>query len=91
MNFFFYISLYFLFLFSLIGYGTLIKSICFKNNSIDFGYLGIFGILFLTILAYIINFVSPISLIITSLTLTIGVILFSIFLKKKYIILKKIL
>jgi hypothetical protein len=89
MNFFFYISLYFLFLFSLIGYGTLIKSICFKNNSIDFGYLGIFGILFLTILAYIINFVSPISLIITSLTLTIGVILFSIFLKKKYIILKK--
>ena len=84
MNFFFYISIYFIFLFSLVGFGTLIKSSCFKKEDINFGYLGLFGILFLSIFAYLINFFSPISLIITSLTLVIGVIQFVIFLKKNY-------
>ena len=56
MSFYFFVLFYILILFSIIGYGIVFKSIFFKLENINFGYLGIFGILFLLIFTYLINF-----------------------------------
>ena len=74
MNIYFYLSYYFLLLFSIIGYGSILKFIFFKKEKINLGYLGIFGILLLTILAYSLNFFTPLSSNLNLLILIIGII-----------------
>jgi len=59
MNFFYFISFYFLFLFSIVGYGNLFKNI-FNKKENNLGYIGIYGILTLIIFTYFINFFIPI-------------------------------
>ena len=88
MNFFYFISFYFLFLFSIVGYGNLFKSIfCQKENNL--GYLGIFGILTLIIFTYFINFFIPIYSTLSLFLLVFGVCLFINFLINNFKILKK--
>ena len=72
MNFFYFISFYFLFLFSLVGYGNLFKNV-FRLKENNLGYLGIFGILTLIIFTYFTNFFIPIYPILSLFLLIIGV------------------
>ena len=87
MSFFYFISFYFLFLFSIVGYGNLFKSI-FSQKENNLGYLGIFGILTLIIFTYFINFFIPIYPI-KFILLIIGVFIYK-FLINNFKILKKI-
>ena len=75
MNLFYFISFYFLFLFSIVGYGNLFKSI-FRQKENNLGYLGIFGILTLIIFTYFINFLIPIYSTLSLFLLVFGVYLF---------------
>jgi hypothetical protein len=88
MNFFYFISFYFLFLFSIVGYGNLFKSI-FRQKENNLGYLGIFGILTLIIFTYFINFFIPIYSTLSLFMLVFGVCLFINFLTNNFKILKK--
>ena len=88
MNFFYFVSLYFLFLFSIVGYGSLFKNI-FRLKENNLGYLGIFGILTLIIFTYSINFFVPIYSILSLFLLIIGVSLFIKFLRNNFKIIKK--
>ena len=88
MNFFYFISFYFLFLFSLVGYGNLFKNI-FRLKENNLGYLGILGILTIIIFTYFINFFIPIYPILSLFLLIIGVSLFIKFLINDFKILKK--
>ena len=76
MNIYFYLSYYFLLLFAIVGYGSILKLIFFKKEKINLGYLGIFGILFLTILAYSLNFFIPLTSNFNLFILIIGIIFF---------------
>ena len=76
MSIHFYLSYYFLLLFSIIGYGSILKFTFFKKEKINLGYLGIFGILLLTILAYSLNFFIPLSSNLNLLILIMGIIFF---------------
>ena len=76
MSIYFYLSYYFLLLFSIIGYGSILKFTFFKKEKINLGYLGIFGILLLTILGYSLNFFIPLSSNLNLLILTVGIIFF---------------
>ena len=88
MNLFYFVSLYFLFLFSIVGYGSLFKNI-FRLKENNLGYLGIFGILTLIIFTYSINFFVPIYSILSLFLLIIGVSLFIKFLRNNFKIIKK--
>ena len=88
MNFFYFISFYFVFLFSIVGYGNLFKSI-FSQKENNLGYLGIFGILTLIIFTYFINFFIPIYPILSLFLLVFGVCLFINFLINNFKVLKK--
>ena len=88
MNFFYFISFYFLFLFSIVGYGNLFKSI-FSQKENNLGYLGIFGILALIIFTYFINFFIPIYSTLSLFLLVFGVCLFVNFFINNFKILKK--
>ena len=88
MNFFYFISIYFLFLFSIVGYGNLFKNI-FRQKENNLGYLGISGILTLIIFTYFINFFIPIYSILSLFLLVCGVCLFIKFLINNFKILKK--
>ena len=88
MNFFYFISFYFLFLFSIVGYGNLFKSI-FSQKENNLGYLGIFGILTLIIFTYFINFFIPIYSTLSLFLLILGITLFIKFLIDNFKILKK--
>jgi hypothetical protein len=53
---------YFTIFFSILGYGFLLSSYVFKKNelrSINYGYLGIFGILLLILISYTTNLIIP--------------------------------
>jgi hypothetical protein len=53
---------YFAIFFSILGYGFLLSSYVFKKNelrSINYGYLGIFGILLLILISYTTNLIIP--------------------------------
>ena len=76
MNIYFYLSYYFLLLFSIVGYGSIFKVIFFNKDKINLGYLGIFGILFLTILAYSLNFFIALKPNFNLVILIIGIIFF---------------
>ena len=88
MNLFFFISFYFLFLFSLVGYGNLFKNI-FRLKENNLGYLGILGILTLIIFTYFINFFIPIYPTLSLFLLIFGISLFIKFLINNFKILKK--
>jgi hypothetical protein len=89
MNIFIYISSYFLILFTILGFGDIFKKIFFKSEKIELGYLGIFGIFTLTIIAYIFNFFIPLTQKFNLLLFLIGIIFFLIFLLKNFTIYKK--
>ena len=76
MSIYFYLSSYFLLLFSIVGYGNILKLIFFKKEKINLGYLGIFGILFLIIVAYSSNFFIPLSSNFNLFILIVGLIFF---------------
>ncbi len=88
MNLFFFISFYFLFLFSIVGYGNLFKNI-FRLKENNLGYLGILGILTLIIFTYFINFFIPIYPTLSLFLLIFGIYLFTKFLINNFKILKK--
>jgi len=88
MNLFYFISFYFLFLFSIVGYGNSFKNI-FRLKENNLGYLGILGILTLIIFTYFINFFIPIYPILSLFLLIFGVSLFIKFLINDFKILKK--
>ena len=88
MNFFYFISFYFLFLFSIVGYGNLFKNI-FNKKENNLGYIGIYGILTLIIFTYFINFFIPIYSTLSLFLLVLGVCLFINFLINNFKILKK--
>lgn len=53
---------YFTIFFSILGYGFLLSSYVFKKNElkfINYGYLGIFGILFIILISYTTNLIIP--------------------------------
>ena len=89
MSIYFYLSSYFLLLFSIVGYGNFLKLIFFKKEKINLGYLGIFGILFLIIVAYSSNFFIPLSSNFNLFILIVGIIFFIKILIKSFINYKK--
>ncbi len=50
------LSYYWLIIFSIIGYGLLLKKYFIKDDNIGIGYIGIFGIFLLILISYISNF-----------------------------------
>ena len=59
MNFFFYISYYFLLLTSIIGYGYFFSNFFLKKNDSNLGYIGLYGIFLLILISYLSNFFIP--------------------------------
>lgn len=84
MNLFFYISYYFLIIFSIIGYGYCFENLFFKNKKKDLGYLGIYGIFFLIFLSYVSYFFLTHNLIFNSILFLLGLVFFILFLIKNY-------
>jgi len=85
MNIFVYFTFYFLLLFSVIGYGYLFKIIFLKQEKLNLGYCGLYGIFSLTICSYLANFFISINLYFNSLILIIGLSFFVFFLLKEFI------
>ena len=90
LNIYIYTLSYFFIVFSTIGYGFFISNIIYKNNKdINFGYFGLFGILFLITYSYSTNIFYAHSKIHNFLFLLIGFIFFLNFFIKNYKLLKK--
>jgi hypothetical protein len=89
MNIFEYGIFYFFLLFSIIGYGYTFKVFFLKKERINLGYCGLYGIFFLTILSYLVNFFLSINLYLNSLILFIGLCSFLFFLLNEFIKNKK--
>ena len=68
------ISYYWLIIFSIIGYGFLFKKILIKDDTIDIGYIGVFGIFLLILISYISHFFIPHNQIFNSIIIILGVI-----------------
>jgi hypothetical protein len=85
MNVFVYFIFYFLLLFSIIGYGYLFKVFFLKQERLNLGYCGLYGIFSLTICAYLANFFISINQYFNSLVLFIGLSFFAFFLLKEFI------
>ena len=85
MNIFVYFTFYFLLLFSVIGYGYLFKIIFLKQEKLNLGYCGLYGVFSLTICSYLANFFISINLYFNSLILIIGLSFFVFFLLKEFI------
>ena len=83
------ISYYWLIIFAIIGYGFLFKKTLIKDDTIDIGYIGIFGIFFLILISYISHFFISHNQIFNSIILILGII--NTYLNKDSDILKKIL
>ena len=84
MNVFLYFFFYFLLLFSIIGYGYLFKLFFFKQEKLNLGYCGIYGIFILTICSYLANFFISINQYFNSLILLIGISFFIFFILKEF-------
>ena len=84
MNLFLYLSFYTLILFSIVGYGNIFHNLFFKNEKINLGYLGFFGIFFLLIISYALNIFIPLSAYTNLLILLIGLISFLNFFYRKF-------
>ena len=81
------ISYYWLIIFSVLGYGLFFHKYFTKNDNIEVGYLGIYGIFFLTLISYITHFFIPHGEIFNSLILIFG--LAYLYLNKKLDFIKK--
>ena len=84
MNFFFYISFYFLLLTSIIGYGYFFANFFSKKNESNLGYIGLYGIFLLILISYVSNFFIAHSLHFNSLILLFGLGSFFLFIFKNY-------
>ena len=84
MNLFLYLSFYTLILFSIVGYGNIFHNLFFKNEKINLGYLGFFGIFFLLIISYVLNIFIPLSAYTNVLILLIGLVSFLNFFYRKF-------
>ena len=84
MNFFFYISFYFLLLTSIIGYGYFFANFFLKKNESNLGYIGLYGIFLLILISYVSNFFIAHSLHFNSLILLFGLGSFFLFIFKNY-------
>ena len=84
MNLFFYISYYFLIIFSVIGYGYCFENFFLKNKKKNLGYLGIYGLFSLIFLSYISYFFFTHNLIFNSIILLFGLFFFISFLMKNF-------
>jgi hypothetical protein len=70
------LSYYWLIIFSIVGYGLFFQKFFIKDDSIDIGYIGIFGIFFLILISYISHFFIPHKQIFNSIILFLGLIYF---------------
>ncbi len=84
MILFFYLTYYFLIVFSIIGFGYLFKFFFLKKESNNLGYFGIYGIFFLITISYLSNYLFPHNLIFNSIILFTGIVLFILYLIKNY-------
>ena len=84
---------YFTIFFSILGYGFLLSFYVFKKNElrfINYGYLGIFGILFLILISYTTNLIIPHNKIHNFFIISSGLFFFFYF-NKSYFLKKKLL
>jgi hypothetical protein len=84
---------YFAIFFSILGYGFLLSFYVFKKNElrfINYGYLGIFGILFLILISYTTNLIIPHNKIHNFFIISSGLFFFFYF-NKSYFLKKKLL
>ncbi len=87
MNLLILISTFLVILISLIGYGYIfVKLFCKKTKDINFGYLGIFGLIFSIFISYSSNFFLPHNYFFNSIYLMIGLIGFVLLLKQNSLI-----
>ena len=80
---------YWLIIFSIVGYGFFFQKFLIKDNSVDIGYIGIFGIFLLILISYISNFFIAHNQIFNSIIIISGLINFywnrnNDLIKKKY-------
>ena len=76
---------YWLITFSITGYGILFNRLFLKNLENDIGFIGIYGIFFLTLISYLSSFFYPHSELFNSVLLMIGLINFCLNINKKII------
>ena len=69
------LSYYWLITFAIIGYGLLFNRIFVKDDSVDIGYIGIFGIFILVLISYISHFFTPHNQIFNTIILISGLII----------------
>jgi hypothetical protein len=81
------LSYYWLITFSILGYGIFFYKNFIKDGNITIGYLGIYGIFFLSIISYLSHFFLPHGEVFNSLIVIFG--LFYFYLNKKNFFLKK--
>ena len=81
-----FIIFYIVIIFSVIGYGVAFRKIIGQKNILNIGYSGIYGIFFITFIAYLQNYLLPISSFANLLLHSIGIILFYYFYRKNYFI-----
>ena len=84
MNLIIYINFYFLFIFSIIGYGYFFNKLFLNNNyEINLGYCGFYGIFSLIIISYFSNLFIAQNNIFNSISLIIGIFFFIYFLLQR--------
>ncbi len=83
-----FILFYIFFIFSVIGYGILLRKFVGQSITNSVGYSGIYGIFFITFISYFINYFTPIYASVNILIHFFGIILFFYFYKKKFIFTK---
>ena len=87
MNLLILISIFLLILISLIGYGYIfVKLFCKETKDINFGYLGIFGLISSIFFSYSSNFFLPHNYFFNSVYLLVGLLGFVIFFKQNSLI-----
>lgn len=87
MNFFFYISSYYLLIFSIIGFGFFFQRIILNEidiRKINIGFIGIYGIFLLTLSSYISIIFIPHTYNFNLILMSLGLIFFVKFLKKYF-------
>ena len=82
-SYLFVFILYFLTIFSVIGFGKFLSNFFIKKEKFNFGYYGIFGLFFLTIYSYISHVFYPHTQFHNTILLIIGLISFIYFLRNR--------
>lgn len=84
LNFIIFLLSFFLILISVLGYGFLFLRINKINKSLNFGYVGLFGIFFLVIYSYFSNLFLPHSKFHNFIIIIIGIIIFFFYIIKNF-------